>query len=308
MKRCSNNPVITPALSACIGENINGPSVLETPDWLPNRLGRYYLYFASHGGQHIRLACADAIEGPYRLYEPGALHIRDTPFRSHIASPDVHIDHDRRCVWMHYHGHPIPGSPWPQPTCYAESPDGLAFRSDATPVGPSYLRTFRLGDLHYGLSGGGRRRWYRGPDPRARFEEGPLLEIEGETFPPLPEVRGAGPSGVYRMRHVGLWRDGDRLWVYYSNVGDTPERIKRTVVDLTDDWSSWRGAPFEEVLAPEQPWEGGRLSLEPSRSGAARAPVRQLRDPYLFETDGRRWLFYVVAGEFGIAIAELATD
>jgi len=33
--------------------------------------------------------------------------------------------------------------------------------------------------------------------------------------------------------------------------------------------------------------------------------VRQLRDPALLETDGRTYLLYSVAGESGIAIAEL---
>ena len=33
------------------------------------------------------------------------------------------------------------------------------------------------------------------------------------------------------------------------------------------------------VLAPEAPWEGGDLPLEPSARGIVRGPVRQLRDP-----------------------------
>jgi hypothetical protein len=32
--------------------------------------------------------------------------------------------------------------------------------------------------------------------------------------------------------------------------------------------------------------------------------VRQLRDPAIFEEDGRRYLLYSVAGEQGIAIGE----
>jgi hypothetical protein len=34
-------------------------------------------------------------------------------------------------------------------------------------------------------------------------------------------------------------------------------------------------------------------------------PVNQLRDPAVFEEDGRRYLLYAVKGEAGIAIAEL---
>jgi hypothetical protein len=37
-------------------------------------------------------------------------------------------------------------------------------------------------------------------------------------------------------------------------------------------------------------------------------PVRQLRDPAIFREDGRTWLLYSVAGENGIAIAELKDD
>ena len=48
IKRLSANPIVTPALDESIGANINGPSLLRVPEWLPNPLGRYYLYFAHH--------------------------------------------------------------------------------------------------------------------------------------------------------------------------------------------------------------------------------------------------------------------
>jgi hypothetical protein len=37
-------------------------------------------------------------------------------------------------------------------------------------------------------------------------------------------------------------------------------------------------------------------------------PVRQLRDPAIYQEDGRTYLLYSVAGEHGIAIAELLED
>jgi hypothetical protein len=39
--------------------------------------------------------------------------------------------------------------------------------------------------------------------------------------------------------------------------------------------------------------------------GGEDEPVRQLRDPAIFTEDGRTYLLYSVAGESGIAIAEL---
>jgi len=38
------------------------------------------MYFANHMGDFVRLAYADAIEGPWTIYEPGVLHVRDTAF------------------------------------------------------------------------------------------------------------------------------------------------------------------------------------------------------------------------------------
>jgi hypothetical protein len=46
----------------------------------------------------------------------------------------------------------------------------------------------------------------------------------------------------------------------------------------------------------------------PSIRSTAYAHVNQLRDPAIFEENGRVYLFYAVAGESGIAIAELADD
>ena len=59
-------------------------------------------YFANHRGEFIRLAYADAVGGPWKIYEPGVLHVRDTAFyrsqpdrsrfggnNTHLASPEV---------------------------------------------------------------------------------------------------------------------------------------------------------------------------------------------------------------------------
>jgi hypothetical protein len=62
------------------------------------------------------------------------------------------------------------------------------------------------------------------------------------------------------------------------------------------------------VLAPELDYEGADQPLEPSRRGLIMGPVRQLRDPAYFEQDGRRYLLYAVAGEHGIAAAELLPE
>ena len=92
VERFSTNPIITPQLDDRIGTNINGPSLVRVPDWLPEPLGAYYLYFAHHKGKYIRMAYADDLEGPWTTYGPGVLDLQDSFFANslqshHVASP-----------------------------------------------------------------------------------------------------------------------------------------------------------------------------------------------------------------------------
>lgn len=126
--RSPHNPIIHPGSDEAILGNINGPSLIRMPDWVENPLGRYYLYFAHHQGKFIRMACADDVMGPYKVHTPGVLQIADTLFERHIASPDVHVDHQARVIRMFYHGAGFTGTKHEdlgQNTCYAESTDGL---------------------------------------------------------------------------------------------------------------------------------------------------------------------------------------
>ncbi len=66
--RFEKNPIITAdMLGKDLGDNINGPSLLRVPEWVPNKLGKYYLYFAHHKGKYIRLAYADDLKGPWKI-------------------------------------------------------------------------------------------------------------------------------------------------------------------------------------------------------------------------------------------------
>jgi hypothetical protein len=49
-ERFLQNPLITPSMMGGAGDNINGPSVIKAPDWLKNKLGKYYMYFAHPRG------------------------------------------------------------------------------------------------------------------------------------------------------------------------------------------------------------------------------------------------------------------
>ena len=280
------------------GENINGPSMLRAPEWLENRLGTYYLYFAHHHGAYIRLAYAEAPVGPWTVYEPGTLRLEDEcdclgnpalGTKMHVASPDVHVDDRRQEIRMYFHGSvrtgDAPGThnKVRQQSFLAISRNGLDFGMLPEPLGNPYFRVFQWNGAHYALAMPGV--FYRSVDGRKRFVRGPTL------FTP-------------DMRHAAVKVDGHTLLVFYSAVGDSPEKILLSSIDLSRPWTELEASEPIAVLEPETDWEGVRHPARPSIRGAAR-DVCQLRDPAIFVEGDTSYLLYSVAGESGIAIAVL---
>lgn len=318
IERLGSGPIITSELCDSIGSNIQGPSLIAAPPWLDLPLGRYYLYFADHKGGHIRLAYADELVGPWRVYRPGALQLANSCFLTepppatqadlttlrdryqeyfgadysvdeimadaitpHIASPDVHVDHVNERVVMYFHGLEKLGV---QSTRVALADDGIHFVAQPEVLGPSYFRSFEHGGWFYSLVMPGHIR--RSADGLTGFEAGPRL------FEPT-------------MRHSAVLCRGDRLHVWWTRVGDAPEVILHSTIDLSGRWMQWQNSTSSVVLAPEFPWEGSELPLDPSRRGAINTPVNQLRDPAIFVEGDRMFLLYSAAGESSIGIAEI---
>jgi hypothetical protein len=316
VRRFEQNPIIRPDMDRRMGTNINGPSLIRVPEWVAEPLGNYYLYFADHKGSYIRLAYADSLTGPWAMHEPGTLSLSESPFlheppetpdnvdRStldqprapnvasvwddctipHVASPDVHAVEARREVRMYYHGLDAFGV---QVTRVATSADGIHFTAHAQVLGNPYLRVFAHAGETYAIAMPGQ--FYRSADGLTDFEPGPKLFERN-------------------MRHAALLKRGDRLWVFWTRVGDAPERILLSTIDLGADWSEWRESEPVEVLRPEHSWEGADAPLQPSVRSSIGIVANQLRDPAIYEEDGRCYLLYAIGGEAGIAIAELSTD
>ena len=59
------------------------------------------------------------------------------------------------------------------------------------------------------------------------------------------------------------------------------------------------------MLAPTAAYECADLPNQPSESGDISTPVKQIRDPFVFEDEGRTFLFYSLCGEQGIAAARI---
>lgn len=302
-QRWAANPLITPRHTGVHGDNINGPSLMRNPPWANNGLGRYVLYFAHHEGQHIRLAHADRLEGPWTLHQPGVLPCADLPWRAdHVASPDVHVDAARREIRLYFH---TPTAPMivstdpayaqraldvPQESFVAVSQDGLTFTVRPEPLGASYFRVWQWRDAWYAL-------------PRLAA---PLLRsVDGfAPFEPVPSPLD-GHAEFENIRHTAVHVDGDDLYLFYTRIGDAPERILCTRVGMAAAPQHWVASPPVEVLRPEEAYEGAELAISASRFGLSPHPEHALRDPCIFQEAGRLHLFYCIQGEGGIAACTL---
>ena len=116
-------------------------------------------------------------------------------------------------------------------------------------------------------------------------------------------------------RHFGVDLSGDELSLYFTRIGDAPERIFRTTMDLSrKDWQSWETQihnardVHQEMLRPVHAWEGGELKAGGSGNGQT-GFANALRDPDLFrDRDGRIYLLYVGGGESAIGIARVNVE
>lgn len=314
--RLGNGPIIGPDLHPGIGVNIQGPSLIRVPDWIGDRLGSYYLYFADHKGSYIRLAYADELAGPWRVHPPGSLHLAQSRFLTappavstdelarfesqyrargmaishdvlseittpHIASPDVHVDPERGRIVMYFHGLEGVGE---QVSRVAMSRNGIDFTARSEVIGRSYMRIFQHDGMAYALTMPGSLS--RSADGLGGFETGPTL------FNP-------------NMRHAAVLKRDGALWVFWTQVGDAPERILLSRIALDGDWHAWSDEPPVEVMRPEHPWEGANAANVPSVRSTAYDVVNQLRDPAIYEEADETYLLYAVGGESGIAIARV---
>ena len=298
--RLGNGPIITPGMDVRMGGNIQGPSLIKVPDWVENPLGEYYLYFADHRGEYIRMAYASEVTGPWTVYSPGTMKLEDSFFPAtcppcslapgqnaalyaHIASPDVHVREDLGQIVMYIHGR----DEGRQLTRHAVSRDGIHFEGREEVLGRPYFRVIEYDGMYYAMSMPGYM--YRSRNGLTGFEAGPRFFTDD-------------------MRHSALLIRDDLLYVFFTQRGDAPERIYLSTIALTGDWQSWTAAEPVEVLRPETPLEGANLPIEPSRGGYIDVRVNQLRDPTIFQDDGKTYLLYSVAGESGIAIAEVQIE
>lgn len=314
--------------------NINEPSLIRVPSWIKNPMGKYYLYFAHHKGSYIRLAYTDSLIGPWKMYDgeilpltqsglvtkpgiPSTLNTlqkynhwsenlalikigRDankaweerkkanigssSPITPHMASPDIIIDTSSQTIRLYYHGI-VDGSL--QKSKVALSSNGIQFEAQPGIKSLQNLRMFYFRGMYYGLAMPGFL--YRSKNGLNQFELRPQWLFGTD------------------IRHSFVYLDQTDLYIYFTRVGDAPEHIRYTMVDLSsDDWTDWKTTSSRDLMRPTQSWEGANLAIAPSTRGEIGTSVNQLRDPFVFkDRDGMLYLLYSGAGEQAIGIVKI---
>ena len=182
---------------------------------------------------------------------------------------------------MYFHGLDGVGH---QVSRVAMSQNGIDFTARPEVVGRSYMRMFQHDGMTYALAM---------PGTLSHSADGLSGFVTGRTL--------FNPN----MRHAAVLKRDGALFVFWTQVGDAPERILLSRIALDGDWHSWRDEPPVEVMRPEHPWEGADAPNQPSVRSTAYGVVNQLRDPAIHEEAGVTYLLYAVGGESGIAIARL---
>ena len=262
-----------------LGDNINGPSVIRVPSWIKGAPGKYLMYFAHHNGDYIRLAHSNSPLENWQLYEGGCLHLKNIScIADHIASPDSIVVDEEEKIRLYFHGYRKKSiinrcnRSDGQVTFCAISKDGISFSVEEVELGPYYMRVFREKNIWFAIA-------------KYNYDGSILLRSEDGLSPFVK-----GPQLLPRSRHVGLQRDGEqRLWIYFSRIGDNPERILKSELIKKGDWQSWYCTEILEVKKPEYNWEGADCPKHPSNKGVINERACQLRDPYVFtDIDGKK--------------------
>ncbi len=285
-----------------IGDNINGPSLIKTPSWIPTCLGRYYLYFANHFGRNIRMAFSNELTGPWQIYTGGVIDLKETPFTHerpnieqplwakeqgvdglypHIASPDVQINGAEKCLEMFFHGLDHDGE---QRSLRAISNDGLTWQVQPSRISQTYLRAFSHKHKKYAIGWGGQI----------------LRQKSSETY-----EMGPWAFGDQGHRHAGVLVKGDKLHVVWTRIGDAPEQILYSNIDMSRPWRYWYASDGKTILKPKFHWEGAHLPISTSTVGGLKQQEHALRDPFLFEDNEKVYMIYIGGGESSIGLARL---
>ena len=348
VQRLSDGPMIdtamSPRLTALAEEqgynNINGPSLIRVPDWVENPLGNYYLYFSHHKGDFIRLAYADKVEGPWAIYEPGALALQDSGFPNE-SIPRLTLSEGLTELWDSVSIYLFRDSIL---AVYQAAVTDQEIRKQRGIAASQTLKP-HIASPEVVIDEANQQivMFFHGQRDSLSQVSGVAVSKNGLEFTSNEQKLGAvylrsfaykdqhyflaAPGILYRSdtllghyeprgkslfgnnaRHSAVLLQDDQLTVVWSRVGDAPERLLVSTVSLSSsDWDDWVPTYPTELLRGEQPWEGSELPVLSSLRGETNEPINDLRDPDIFvDIDGQIYLVYVAAGEQSIGVVGLS--
>jgi len=303
VERMSGNPMLVHEMysSERSESSIMSGCLIKVPTWVSNPLGKYYLYSAAHHARdHLDLAYADDINGPWTVYDPGVLPIEETCDHgelNHISAPDVHVLEDQKRFVMFFHG---------DTECFghqggiALSDDGITWRSAGYDIRiPAYFVVKRAIDgKYYGVG-----------KKNEIFRSDSLITSRGSSkysdkYGVIYQIPEDPIEGMMYPRHSGLRLVEDTMYVLYTNKRDTLEHVKVVrIVNFTDpDTTHWIVSEGQSLLRPEYEWEGAEL---PTTGSPLPGLKNQLRDPKVYTIDNQDYLCYSLGEENGIGIARI---
>jgi hypothetical protein len=347
VQRISDAPIIDTAISPRLTElaqqqgyrNINGPSLIAVPQWIENPLGNYYLYFSHHKGDFIRLAYADQIEGPWSIYEPGALALNQSGFPTDNI-PQLSLGEGLAELWDAVSIYLFRDSILAVYQAIVTDQEirrqrGIAASQSLKPhiASPEVV----IDEANQKIV-----MFFHGQRDSLSQVSGVAVSTDGLNFSTTEQQLGAvylrsfvhrdqyyflaAPGILYRSdellgdyrprdksllgidaRHSAVLLQDDKLTVVWSRVGDAPERLLVSTVSLSSsDWDDWIATQPTELMGSEQPWEGSKLPVQASLRGETVEPINDLRDPDIFvDVDGQIYLLYVASGEQSIGLVRL---
>lgn len=299
-------------------QNINSPMPIRTKRWMnhPSIQGMsVILYYSSHTSDAISMLGLDSSKKMWK-HVGNAFALEFEPkFCVSLHSPSIFVDEKKKRFYMYVHGHGCEPhlnatSNNYQPTLLYQSDDGASWRihehfTQDTPYlfhNLFYLTNpvLNVGDGFYYIMA------------RINGEPGIVLcrskSIEGPF--------DWGPRLGLSLRHFDIHFVDGIIYVLYSMIGDTPERILLGSIDTTisTNWNDWKLLPGPRVLEPQYWYEHQNTNVTTSKEGLAKEDRHRISDPRLLldEDMGPEkisgLMFYSVQGEKEIATSRIVID
>ena len=305
-------PIIAPKESC---PNQNSPSPVRPRRWMHPDLQKYpiVIYYSSHvsrglsgGGGFIQvLGGSSSKECSAWTKVNITLDLPQTICNS-VHSPYITVDDDQQRLYMYAHGHHCTGLGGKQPTLVLHSHDGVSWDiKDAHNV--------LLEELFYLTSPVNYKGEYYALAKTQESPEGSVMLLQSQSLEG-PFVKG--PILARGVRHCDVHIVGSVIYVFFTMIGDAPERILLATIDLAQGSpTSLHFLPGPTVLTPTYSHEHGNSTIAPSKMGPGSCtPLSELRDPHFLPDENMSngilsgSLFYTVQGERAFALARVSID